>query len=68
MILYTRRALNDLYQIENYLEPLNPVACRGVLAAIKSKIENLSALPAMGMMTTVGVYRLPIVRYPYVVF
>ena len=24
MILHTLRALNDLYQIENYLEPLNP--------------------------------------------
>jgi toxin ParE1/3/4 len=68
MILYTVRARNDLYEIENYLELLNPAASRRVLATIKSKIENLSTFPGMGMMTTAGVYRLPIVRYPYAVF
>jgi plasmid stabilization system protein ParE len=52
MILYTVRARNDLYEIENYLELLNPAASRRVLAAIKSKINR--SLPRCCVLRNIG--------------
>jgi toxin ParE1/3/4 len=68
-IAYTPRALADLQAIEGYISQFNPSAATRVLAAIKKAIDSLEHLPRLGLsIDTEGRYRLPIGRYPYLVF
>lgn len=68
-VVYAPRALADLQAIEGYITQHNPVAARRVLAVIKSAIDALGHSPRLGLpIDDEGRYRLPIVRYPYIVF
>jgi toxin ParE1/3/4 len=68
-IVYTPRALADLYAIEAYISRHNPSAATRVLAVIKSAIDSLGQSPRLGLpIDTEGRYRLPIGRFPYLVF
>jgi toxin ParE1/3/4 len=68
-IIYTPRALSDLLAIETYISRHNPRAATRVLAVIKSAIDSLEQSPRLGLpIDTEGRYRLPISRFPYLVF
>ena len=68
-IIFAPRALLDLIGIENYLMPRSPGGSRKVLAAIKVAIEDLRGFPKIGIpIDAEGRYRLPLGKYPYVVF
>ena len=68
-IVYAPRALADLQAIEGYISPHNPVAAKRVLAVIKSAIDALEQFPRLGLpIDNENRYRLPIVRFPYIVF
>jgi plasmid stabilization system protein ParE len=68
-IVYTPRALADLQAIEAYISQFSPSAATRVLTAIKKSIDNLERLPRLGLpIDTEGRYRLPIGRFPYLVF
>jgi toxin ParE1/3/4 len=68
-IVYTPRALADLQAIEAYISQFNPSAATRVLAAIKKAIDSLEHLPRLGLpIDTEGRYRVPISRFPYLVF
>jgi toxin ParE1/3/4 len=65
-VIYAPRALRDL---EEYLQTRSPSGTRNVLAAIKQTIGNLEQFPKIGQrIDDEGRCRLPVVRYPYVVF
>jgi toxin ParE1/3/4 len=69
MIHYGRRAIRDLQEIKNYLEPLNPQACRHVFETIQSKIATLDTFPYIGkILDAHGTRRLTVGRYPYMIF
>jgi addiction module RelE/StbE family toxin len=66
---YAPRALRDLESIGTYLVQRNPSGAENVLSAIKASIDALSAFPEMApAVDQTGHRRLPILRYPYVVF
>ncbi len=68
-IVYTPRALADLQAIESYISQFNPSAATRVLAAIKRAIDSLEHSPRLGLpIDDEGRYRLPIGRFPYLVF
>lgn len=68
-IVYSPRALRDLYDIEAYLVERSVTGTRNVLAAIKLAIDNLEKFPKIGIpVAGEDRYRLPVQRYPYLVF
>jgi toxin ParE1/3/4 len=68
-IVYAPRALSDLVAIETYISQFNPAAATRVLSIIKSSIDKLALFPKLGLpIDDQNRYRLPIVRYPYLVF
>jgi plasmid stabilization system protein ParE len=69
MIVYAPRALRDLEAIEDYLQAHHPSIPRYVFGTVKTKIESLAVFPGIGTeLSAAGLRRMPIVRYPYVVF
>lgn len=69
MIVYAPRALRDLRVIAAYLETRSKTGQRRVLAAIKSSIDVLDQFPQIGrLVDDIGHRRMPVVRYPYVIF
>ena len=68
-LVYAPRALRDLHEIESYLAQRSPSAAKNVLRAIKSSIDGLEQFPRIGIpIDTEGRYRLPVRRYPLLVF
>lgn len=68
-IRFSRTALHQLDVALSYVENANPSAARKIKAAIGRSINRLRFLPRSCELTDqAGVRRLPIVRYPYVVF
>ena len=68
-IAYAPRALADLMAIEAYITRRNPSAAKRVLGVIKSAIDSLEQFPKLGLrIDDENRYRLPIGRFPYVVF
>ena len=68
-IVYAPRALRDLLAIEAYLMERSPVGARSVLGAIRSAIDDIALFPRIGVpIDRDGRYRLPVQRYPYLVF
>jgi toxin ParE1/3/4 len=68
-VVYAPRALRDLTAIATYLTERNPAGAANVLAAIKSSIDTLSFFPQIGrLVDDAGHRRVPVVRYPYVIF
>ena len=68
-VVYAPRALRDLNGIAAYLSEREPVAARRALGAIKSSIDTLSFFPQIGrLVDDAGHRRVPVVRYPYVIF
>jgi addiction module RelE/StbE family toxin len=68
-VVYAPRALRDLEEITAYLTKRNPAGATNVLRAIKSSIETLSFLPRIGrVVDNAGHRRVPVLRYPYLVF
>ena len=68
-VTYAPRALRDLQSIASYLVERNPAGARNVLAAIKASIDSLSHFPQIGrLVDDAGHHRLPVFRYPYLVF
>lgn len=69
MIVYAPRALRDLIGIEEYLKQRSPAGSRNVLAAVKAAIDDLEEFPRIGVpIDAEGRYRLPLRKYPYLVF
>ncbi len=68
-ISFTARALLDLEQIAEYLDPLSHKGMRNVGSAIRSSIANLAHFPSMGRLQTVpNVRKINVRRYPYRVY
>jgi toxin ParE1/3/4 len=68
-VVYAPRALRDLNGIAAYLSEREPAAARRALGAIKSSIDTLSFFPQIGrLVDDAGHRRVPVVRYPYVIF
>ena len=68
-VVYAPRALRDLEGISAYLIERNPAAAVNVLGAIKSSIDTLSFFPQIGrLVDNAGHRRIPVVRYPYLIF
>jgi len=68
-LVYAPRALRDLESIAAYLTERSPAAALTVLGAIKSSIDALSFFPQIGRrIDSAGHRRLPVLRYPYLVF
>jgi toxin ParE1/3/4 len=68
-VVYAPRALRDLSEIAAYLVERNLTGARSVLSAIKSSIDTLSFFPQIGRVADdAGHRRVPVVRYPYVIF
>jgi plasmid stabilization system protein ParE len=67
--VYAPRALRDLTSIAAYLIERTPAGAAKVLAAIKSSIDTLGFFPQIGrLVDDAGHGRVPVVRYPYVIF
>ena len=65
---YTKRALLDLVEIQDYISADNPDAARRVIAEIELEIDRLAEHPALGRTGRIEETReLVILRYPYVV-
>lgn len=68
-VVYAPRALRDLDAIAAYLSERNPDAVARVLGAIKSSVDTLNFFPQIGrILNNAGHRRVPVLRYPYVVF
>jgi len=68
-VVYAPRALRDLDNIVAYLTERNPAAALAVLGAIKSSIDTLSFFSQIGrLVDDAGHRRVPVLRYPYVIF
>jgi plasmid stabilization system protein ParE len=68
-VVYAPRALRDLEGIAAYLVERNPAGATNVLGAIKSSIDTLSFFPLIGrLVDDAGHRRVPVLRYPYVIF
>jgi toxin ParE1/3/4 len=68
-VVYAPRTLRDLDGIAAYLAERDPTAVPKVLGAIKSSIDTLSFFPQIGrLVDNAGHRRVPVVRYPYVIF
>lgn len=68
-VVYAPRALRDLNDIAVYLAERDPAVARKVLGAIKSSLDTLSFFPQIGrLVDDAGHRRVPVVRYPYVIF
>jgi addiction module RelE/StbE family toxin len=68
-VVYAPRALRDLESIAAYLRDRSPSGAANVLAAIRSSIETAGFFPQMArVIDDAGHRRLPVPRYPYVVF
>jgi toxin ParE1/3/4 len=68
-VVYSPRAMHELQGISAYLAERNPDGAINVLRAIKSSIETLSFFPQIGrVVDNVGHRRLPVLRYPYLIY
>jgi toxin ParE1/3/4 len=68
-VVYAPRALRDLQNIDAYLSERNTAGAVNALTAIKSSIDTLSFFPQIGrLVDDAGHRRVPVLRYPYVVF
>jgi addiction module RelE/StbE family toxin len=68
-IVFAPRSLRDLEGIASYLIERSEPGARHVLAAIKTSIEALAFFPEIGpRIDESGHRRLPVHRYPYVIF
>jgi toxin ParE1/3/4 len=70
MILrYSRRALNDLAEILDYLDERSPRGARSVKLAIQRAIDTIGENPSLGHPTGSGAIRAtPVRRYPYLIY
>jgi len=67
--VYAPRALRDLEEIAEYLRERSPSGAARAMTAIKSGIDALMAFPEMcPPLDSAGHRRLPVLRFPYVVF
>ena len=68
-LVFAPRALRDLEAIAVYLSERSPGGARNVIAAIKTGVDALAFFPEIGpVIDRAGHRRLPVLRYPYVVF
>jgi toxin ParE1/3/4 len=68
-VSYAPRALRDLEDIAGYLTERSPPGALNVLTTIKSSIEALASFPEISpIVDKAGHRRLPVLRYPYVIF
>jgi addiction module RelE/StbE family toxin len=66
---FTRRAVQDLADIADYVRKQNPQAAMRVRAAILESLQNLVLFPQVGRQQKVeGVRKLVTRRYPYLVY
>ena len=68
-VRYSPRALLQLEEIHTYIVRHNARAAKAVIARIEELCAKLGEFPGIGTLTDhPGVRRLPVVRYPYVIF
>lgn len=66
---YTETAAVELEEILDYVSERNPSAARTLASRIEKSIQVLADFPELAQLTDEpGVRRLPIGRYPYVIF
>ena len=69
IVRFSRRAINDLADIANYIRTRNPSAAERVRTAILESIEILARFPNAGRRQNIGnVRKLVVRRYPYLVY
>jgi addiction module RelE/StbE family toxin len=65
----TRRAIQDLTEIADYLHAQNPDAALRVRTAILQTLESATLFPQLGRQQTVaGLRKLVVRRYPYLIY
>jgi plasmid stabilization system protein ParE len=68
-VVYAPRSLRDIDSISAYLTERSPSGAMNVLAAIKASIDALASFPEIGRVVDDSQHRrLPVLRYPYVIF
>jgi plasmid stabilization system protein ParE len=68
-VRYRERALSDLEEIAQYLEPRSPTGARNVLRAIYGAIEHIERHPLSAVETSISGIRVRILgRYRYKIF
>jgi toxin ParE1/3/4 len=66
---FTRRAVQDLAEIANYIGVRNPAAAQRVRAAILESLQNVVAFPQIGRRQNVeGVRKLVTRKFSYLVY
>lgn len=69
IVRYTRRALNDLSKILDYLDERSPRGALGVKLAIRRAINAIGENPGVGRASGRGGTRpMPVGRYPYLIY
>jgi toxin ParE1/3/4 len=69
IVRYTRRALDDLSRILDYLDERSPRGARNVKLAIKRSLDAISENPGIGRPARHGGTRgMPVGRYPYLIY
>ncbi len=68
-VRYSRRSIDDLVAIGEFIAERSPGAAEQVVARLRSSIEMLELFPRFGRITDDPDIRMfPVVRYPYLVF
>ena len=66
---FTRRAIQDLHEISDYLRARNPTAARRLRAAILDCLQGATVFPKAGRRQNAeGVRRLVTRKYPYLIY
>jgi toxin ParE1/3/4 len=69
IVRFTRRALNDLSSILDYLDERSPRGARNVKLAIQRAIDAIGENPAIGRPAgRAGIRGMPVGRYPYLIY
>jgi plasmid stabilization system protein ParE len=68
-VRFTRRALNDLSRILDYLDERSPRGAMNVKLAIKRAVDAIGENPGVGRPSGKGGTRVtPVARYPYLIY
>ena len=68
-VVFAERARRDIGEIYDWIAANNPSAAQRVEDRIRRVCESLSDFPYAAAATDEpGIYRLPLVRYPYTIF
>ena len=67
-VRYSRRALGDLQEAANYLNPRNPAAAVSVRASIRSAVRRIAQYPQSGRLQEDGSRKAVALTYGYLIY